>query len=462
MYLMCGEKEIAFFDFENDRYEVYDENLLPYSLRGKFSNIPSGADEITKKEVMRQNYHIMEEFLAKRVLSLDRKNAKKLYNAYKFSQSQDNGTKAKIALVCKALSMTDSYWINDDNKSFKWEEINVRTNKLNKIVSNIMLFGKSLTATGLPHTPELTGKGNYAQAWVRKNDGLWLYKCATSEKTDEAKIEASVSKILDCFNVPHVEYKYINLFQKEDPGKNIPSTKCRNMSNEDYCMVPAEDVYTYCDRNGLDYNEFVLSIDTESIDKMNIVDYLISNADRHSLNWGFYMSNETGDLLCCHPLFDHNNAFDKQNMKDKDGGESLVFEGSKQKYAVIGMKRTGLECTKPLRRDMFPSDEAYDSFMKRAVELGLYKEQKRSLKSFFSKSEQYIPVQLHTEKAVNYNEIYRRNKESRTGSESKSCSYSKKDNVVSSFDEDVDTVNKKYSKVPRMVMPNTASIEETK
>lgn len=68
----------------------------------------------------------------------------------------------------------------------------------------------------------------------------------------------------------------------------------------------------------------VLSIDAESIYQMCIVDYLISNSDRHGKNWGFYVNNDTGKIVSCHPLFDHNNAFDEEQMADPTGGASLV------------------------------------------------------------------------------------------------------------------------------------------
>lgn len=39
--------------------------------------------------------------------------------------------------------------------------------------------------------------------------------------------------------------------------------------------------------------------------EMWIVDFLISNRDRHGQNWGFYYDTETMEILGCRPLFDH-------------------------------------------------------------------------------------------------------------------------------------------------------------
>lgn len=43
---------------------------------------------------------------------------------------------------------------------------------------------------------------------------------------------------------------------------------------------------------------------------MFIVDYLVSNRDRHGMNWGFYYNCDTMKILSCHPLYDHNNSFE--------------------------------------------------------------------------------------------------------------------------------------------------------
>lgn len=149
------------------------------------------------------------------------------------------------------------------------------------------------------------------------------------------------------------------------------------MSTDDYCIIPAEDVFIYCNRKNIDFMQYALKIDAESIYKMCVIDYLIANRDRHMLNWGFYMNNNTGNLLKCHPLFDHNNAFDKDFMKDLSGGESLIFQGKTQKeVAHMTIKKCKIKCIKPVTKSMFINNEMYECFMQRAAELDLYREVK--------------------------------------------------------------------------------------
>lgn len=390
MYLMLKDIPVLKFNIDEGIYQVLNEDLLPISLKDTFKQKFVNMNENERTKINNHNFYAITSYLSRRVLNIDRENAKNLLNAYELSQSDDPITKTKIAITCKATSMIDDYWLNDDNLSLKWENINLRENHLNQIVAHIALHGKSLTISGIPHTPELTGQGAYAKAWVRKDDSVYLYK-KSSKKGIESEIEVMTSNILDCFNIEHVKY-----FAETSEGHFVSA--CKNMSTDDYCIVPAEDVLMYCNKKDIDFMNYALKIDSDSIYKMCVVDYLIANRDRHMLNWGFYMNNNTGNLLKCHPLFDHNNSFDSEFMQDKDDNKSLVFQGKTQKeVALMAIKKCDIKCIKPVTRDMFINDEMYDSFMSRAVELGLYKKIKPTFfqKVHFLPYEKYIPVKLY-------------------------------------------------------------------
>lgn len=198
--LMLKDIPVLKFNLDNGFCEVHNKNLLPYTLRDVFTFVdkPMPAYELSK--IQFKNMQYITSYLARRTLNLDRENAKKLLNAFHLSQSQDNDTKVEIAIVCRGVSMIDDYWLNNENLSIKWADVNLRENHLSEIVAHIALFGKSFTITGTPHTPELTGQGAYAKAWLRKDNGIYLYKKGTKDGL-ESEIEVSVSNILDCFDV---------------------------------------------------------------------------------------------------------------------------------------------------------------------------------------------------------------------------------------------------------------------
>lgn len=151
--------------------------------------------------------------------------------------------------------------------------------------------------------------------------------------------------------------------------------------------------------------------------KTIVMDYLCSNRDRHTSNWGFYMNNKTGDIVDIHLLYDHNNAFYEKFMKDPSKEECKMVNGgiTLKKMATKIMtdpklrKMCDLRCIKAVTRDMFITSDSdkdkamgdvmYQSFMSRAVELGLYKKRKLSIAESIKAAKgdyvvQYEPVSI--------------------------------------------------------------------
>lgn len=117
------------------------------------------------------------------------------------------------------------------------------------------------------------------------------------------------------------------------------------------------------------------------------------------------MNNQNGKLIAMHPLFDHNNAFDKNFMQSEDGGICQLLPGKSQKDAALyAIKRCDFRCIKSVEKSMFFDETMYESFMSRAVELGLYQKQKITFrdKIFSKKKEPFIPVELKEDNTAEY------------------------------------------------------------
>ena len=168
----------------------------------KYEEIKTHYDDVQRQRAIMTNQSALVAFLASRVLPLSRANAKKVYNLFEFSQLQDDYSKAKIALVCRAVSLQDNYWVKMGNDKTTWSNVDLRKNKLNEVVAQVALHGSSLSLQGSLVTPELTGQGAYAKAWIREDDDLWLYKKGALNPT-ESRIEVMVSNLLDNCNVDH-------------------------------------------------------------------------------------------------------------------------------------------------------------------------------------------------------------------------------------------------------------------
>lgn len=367
--IMCGDIIVARINFDTGRYDVLNEQLLPWSLKGKFrkvmdfSEVRSRYDDTQRQIAIGKNKQAVISWLASRTLSLSRKNAKWLYNLLRIAQLSTDTEKAKVAIMCGAVSLLDNYWIKLEADPITWKEVNLRHNHLNEVIAQVALHGSSLTLQGSLCTPELTTNGAYAKAWRRYPDSsLWLHK-AGSKDASESRIEVMCSQLLDKMNVSHCYYT-----MTED--QDLTVCTCPAMTSDNRSIVDFLSIYSYCCANDLDYNKFIFSIDAESLYKMTIVDYLISNRDRHGQNGGFYYNPHTMKLERCHPLFDHNNAFDTEYMKDRDA--FYVFNGKGlRESAKEAMQRVDFHFEQPILRSDFITERQYNEFMWRANDLGV-------------------------------------------------------------------------------------------
>lgn len=368
--IMMKDTEVMRVHFDALQYEVLSEKYMPYPIKGKLQKIPAPNTIRTTYDMTRsilaarKNEEAVVSWLAGRVLLLSRANAKWIYNLFRFEQVSTAEQHVKIALVCRAVSVLDPYWLKfDDDGDLSWDSVDVRKNPLNEVVAQVALHGKSLTLQGSPVTPELTTNSVYAKAWRRHEDSsLWLYKLGANGNT-ESRIEVMCSNLLDKMNVEHVHYE---AGQNED--KYVCMCPC--MTTESKAILTGMEFISYCNVNGIDPDTRMFEIDGESIYKMWIVDFLISNRDRHGQNWGFFYDTETMEILRCHPLFDHNKAFDIDFMRNMDApyqfGEMTIRQA-----AVKAMEKVDFHFTAPITREDFITDRQYQSFRKRADCLGL-------------------------------------------------------------------------------------------
>lgn len=365
------------FNFDEGYYSILNNKLLPFQLKGKINNSKEILPNMSKYELTQaiitsqKNYNAVLAFLSSRVLSLTRENAKKIYNLFGFEQLQDDLSKAKIAITCRAVSLQDNYWVKLKSDPTKWEDIDLRTNSLSETVAQVSLHGSSLTLQGKVCTPELNGQGAYAKAWKRENGKLFLLKKGTNKKIDESKIEVCVSKLLDKCNVEHVKYEdaVSSIINERYEEESIYVCKCECMSTEKLSILPGLDFISYCNTNGMSPDIEMKKIDEESIYKMWIVDYLISNGDRHGMNWGFYYDADTMEILKCHPLYDHNNAFDKDIMNDDNYPYLFNRSMTMKEAAHYAMSRVDFYFKEIPTKDDFLSEEQYNSFTRRFEEL---------------------------------------------------------------------------------------------
>lgn len=185
---------------ENGACQVLEFDRLPFALRKELVTYIDFAD-----------------WAAGRALSISRSYAKEILNALRLSQSNS----LSVCLACRGLSLTDSYWIRQPEDSRTWAEINLFQNELSFFVTELALSGVNTNQSrpkqgelyeALPkkslriHTPELTTMGASAKGWIRREDGLYLYKVG--------KHEEAASRLLDLLNHDHAFSDGKNVFSQ--------------------------------------------------------------------------------------------------------------------------------------------------------------------------------------------------------------------------------------------------------
>lgn len=363
--IMFGDTPVIKMDFTTYRCQVVNSRYLPYGLRGNVmreSEIKEGMSK-HEAELAIENYYVISHWLARRAMPINRAHARWIYSSFGVDPSQSDKSRLKIIGACHGASILDKYWVKLYGEDINWSDVDIRNNPISTEFIDMALLGKSATPRTPFITPELTTDGTSAKAWRRHADmNLWLHKM-NLDNTESSKMEVMVSNILDNCSVEHVHYE-----ESEDDGEYTCACPC--VTSDKYSFVTAFEFKLYCNANNLDFEKEILRIDAENYRKMIIVDYLISNSDRHLHNWGFLMDNSTMQIVKLCPLFDHNKAFDLKWIKNRES----IYDCTGNKIcedAYEAIRHVNFILLSNVHREEFNTYAQFRSFTDRVAELGI-------------------------------------------------------------------------------------------
>ena len=208
------------------------------------------------------------------------------------------------------------------------------THSLSNALVDIALRGHQMTVTNAHLLAnDLSTGGCYPKAWVRKDDGFYLYKDGGQDAVER---EVLASKICRCFDCHQVLYEQ-GMFENE------PVSISRIMTSQRYSLVTYAAYDVYCTNHDWNTLDKILELDAHGYYMMNILDYLVGNTDRHWENWGLLVDNETNQPIRLHDLMDFNRAF--QQYDTLDGANCLTVGKrhlSQREAAVEAVRRIGL------------------------------------------------------------------------------------------------------------------------
>lgn len=301
---------------------------------------------------------------ASRVLSLDRQYAKEIMNSIGVAQAITDKERAKIALSYHCVSLTDVFWVREAGENVSFSQLNLYDNKLNEAIVELSLRGKQMTVTNRELASDLSTKGCFPKAWIRRNDGFLLLKDGGE---DTVQRELLASAICQCFDIPQVKYEeYIY------DGQIVSKSKI--VTSKQYSMASKLAYEVYTTNNDLDVIEECIKLDPITYYGMNILDYLTGNTDRHPENWGVLVDNSTNIPVSLYPLMDFNQSFLSYDTLDGARCQTTQKDGLSQRDAAIeAVKAIGLRQVCEMDMSLFNNrkKEAI-MFQKRLDELRKY------------------------------------------------------------------------------------------
>ena len=186
--------------------------------------------------------------------------------------------------------------------------------------------------------------GVFPKAWVRKEDGFYLYKEGARDNVDN---EILASKICRCFDCNQVYYEY-----GEYEKTPVSISRLMTSLEESIATRAAFDIYaTNCE---FDPVERIIALDAKGYYMMNILDYLVGNTDRHWENWGLLIDNETNKPIRIHDLMDLNQTFKAYDNIDGALCQTTLPRHISQRQAAIeAVKAVGLNQIAEIDMDWF-------------------------------------------------------------------------------------------------------------
>lgn len=213
----------------------------------------------------------------------------------------------KILLVrCFGLSLSDQYWICPAGAEMIWEKINFFDNSFSDDMGDV-LFGKPKKNEDFDFSsPDNTSDGYLKKRWKIINGKRCLIKGGSNLERQQPFNEVIASKIMDRLNINHVSYNII-----WEDGE--PYSVCEDFVTRDTELVSAwRIVQTQKKDNSTSvYQHFVNCCKSlgaadvvPALDRMLVLDYLISNEDRHLNNFGLLRNAETLEWIGFAPIYD--------------------------------------------------------------------------------------------------------------------------------------------------------------
>lgn len=228
--------------------------------------------------------------------------------------------------MARCLSLTDTFWMKRADEIISWDEVSLYRNPFDDVIARIAFDGTGMYGRqNSPTSPEYATSGSFAKCWIREDGQISLLKRGSRGYANagfEPYSEKLASDMLAAAGVAHVPYEVVRFH-------DALASKCPIFTSEDKGFVSAHrffdgpfsvsDMLQFAAEHGAE----------EAFRQMVVMDAVMANVDRHAGNYGFMVSNDTGDITGMAPLFDHNMACLPMMMETDDFDKYISMIGPK-------------------------------------------------------------------------------------------------------------------------------------
>lgn len=232
------------------------------------------------------------------------------------------------------LSLSDQYWLKEENSDIKWENINFFTNDFEYeafLDASLDSSSKEIsTDKAILRSPNNTTDGMLQKGWIIEDGKRILVKGTYTSSREESFNEWLASQICKRLNFDYCNYNvdFIN-------NEKLVS-KCNNFITENEEIISAYDIFKSIKKsnNINDYEHYINILEKHDVPNarfnvasMFLVDYLMMNTDRHMKNFGVVRDVNTLKWVRTAPIFDTG-----QSMQCDKVVANMNFEYGKGKF----------------------------------------------------------------------------------------------------------------------------------
>ena len=306
-------------------YDIYNIEYAPLSVYNANKNISKNlVAEVNK-------------WFRNRGIPSWRKNIEKLLENPNVSTTEELLNKAY------ALSLSDQYWIKEQDSQIEWKDINFFENDFKyKAYLDISLSNSSdkrLNQAELK-SPNNTTDGMLQKGWIIENGKRVLVKGIYQPSREEPINEWLASEICRRLDFYHCDYSI-------DIINNRIVSKCESFVTSDEEIISAYDIYNSEKKsnNVTDLEHYINILEKhnvpdarKNVENMFLLDFIIMNMDRHMKNFGVIRNVNTLEWVRTTPIFDNGESMQCDKLTSEinfTDGKGKFFTNTDKKYSEM-------------------------------------------------------------------------------------------------------------------------------